>query len=84
VLVKTAAPFEKNVVRLTDNPDSLPVVSHARTSHQLLNGIITPNGLHFNVNHGGVPDIDPSKHRLVIHGMVKRPLVFRSRCCATR
>jgi sulfane dehydrogenase subunit SoxC len=68
--------FEKNVVRLTDNPDSLPVISHARTPHQLLNGIITPNGLHFNVNHGGVPDIDPAKHRLVVHGMVKRPLVF--------
>jgi sulfane dehydrogenase subunit SoxC len=70
------SPFERNVVRLIDNPGSLPEISHARTPHQLLNGIITPNGLHFNVNHGGVPDIDPSKHRLVIHGMVKRPLVF--------
>jgi hypothetical protein len=34
--------FEKNVVRLIDNPNSLPQVSHARTPHQLLNGIITP------------------------------------------
>ena len=25
---------------------------------------------------GGAPDIDPDKHRLVIHGLVKRPLVF--------
>jgi sulfane dehydrogenase subunit SoxC len=24
----------------------------------------------------GAPDIDPAKHRLVIHGMVKRPLLF--------
>ena len=27
-------------------------------------------------NHNGTPDIDPSKHELVIHGMVKQPLVF--------
>jgi DMSO/TMAO reductase YedYZ molybdopterin-dependent catalytic subunit len=25
---------------------------------------------------GRRPDIDPSKHRLVIHGLVKQPLVF--------
>src|SRR5258708_6336895 len=68
--------FEKSVVRLIDNPNSQPVISHARTPHHLLNGIITPNGLHFNVNHGGVPAIDPSRHKLLIHGMVKRPLVF--------
>jgi sulfane dehydrogenase subunit SoxC len=42
----------------------------------LLNGSITPNGLHFVVSWGGAPDIDPDKHRLVIHGLVKRPLVF--------
>src|SRR5215471_18244701 len=70
------SPFEKNVVRLIDNPDSRPVISHARTPHHLLNGIITPNGLHFNVCHGGVPAIDPARHKLVIHGLVKRPLVF--------
>src|SRR5258708_2166000 len=68
--------FEKSVVRLIDNPNSQPVISHARTPHHLLNGIITPNGLHFNVNHGGVPAIDPSQHKLLIHGLVKRPLVF--------
>jgi sulfane dehydrogenase subunit SoxC len=28
------------------------------------------------VSWGGAPDIDPGKHRLVIHGLVKRPLVF--------
>ena len=42
----------------------------------MLKGIITPNGLHFTICHGGVPDIDPDKHRLVIHGLVKRPLEF--------
>jgi sulfane dehydrogenase subunit SoxC len=37
-------------------------------------GIITPSALHFEVCRGGVPEIDPKKHRLLIHGMVDRPL----------
>ena len=39
-------------------------------------GIITPNGLIFERHHAGTPDIDPKKHRLVIHGLVKQPLEF--------
>lgn len=39
-------------------------------------GIITPSGLHFERHHQGWWDIDPSKHRLMINGLVKRPLVF--------
>ena len=40
-------------------------------------GIITPAPLHFISSHGDPPpDIDPAKHRLMIHGMVERPLVF--------
>ena len=73
---QVASRFEKAVVRTVDNPDNLPRNSRARTPHHLLKGIITPNGLHFTICHGGVPDIDPDKHRLVIHGLVKRPLVF--------
>ena len=68
--------FEKAVVRTVDNPDNVPRNSRARTPHHLVKGIITPNGLHFTICHGGVPDIDPDKHRLAIHGLVKRPLVF--------
>jgi sulfane dehydrogenase subunit SoxC len=41
-----------------------------------LNGTVTPNGLHFVILHSGVPDIDPDRHRLVIHGLVKQPLEF--------
>lgn len=47
-----------------------------RTPLQFLEGMITPNGLHFERSHNGIPDIDPEQHRLVIHGLVKRPLVF--------
>ena len=43
---------------------------------QMLEGTITPAGLHYERHHNGVPDIDPDKHELMIHGMVRQPLVF--------
>jgi sulfane dehydrogenase subunit SoxC len=39
-------------------------------------GIITPAALHYVVQRGGLPDIDPRKHRLLIHGMVDRPVIL--------
>ena len=68
--------FEKKVVRTLSNPKGEPRTQHARTPHHLLNGTFTPNALHFVISHAGNPDIDPDKHRLVIHGLVKKPLVF--------
>src|SRR4051794_3323572 len=68
--------FEKNVVRTRTNPKHEFRNSHARTPHHLLNGTVTPNSLHFSINHAGLPDIDPAQHKLVIHGMVKQPLEF--------
>jgi sulfane dehydrogenase subunit SoxC len=41
-----------------------------------LYGIITPSELHFTVFRGGMPDIDPATHRLMIHGMVDRPMLL--------
>ena len=43
---------------------------------QSLFGIVTPNGLHFERHHQGWWDIDPSKHRFMVNGLVKTPLVF--------
>jgi sulfane dehydrogenase subunit SoxC len=43
--------------------------------HQLT-GTITPADLHFERHHAGVPQIDPARHALVIHGLVDRPLTF--------
>ncbi len=63
-------------MRTLSNPKGEPRTQHARTPHHLLNGTITPNSLHFTIVHNGTPDIDPARHRLVIHGMVKQPLVF--------
>src|SRR5881628_2904091 len=68
--------FENKVVRTLSNPNAEPRTQHARTPHHLLNGTLTPNGLHFVISHAGDPDIDPDKHRLVIHGLVKQPLAF--------
>lgn len=54
--------------------------SVAFTPLQGLFGIITPSGLHFERHHQGWVEIDPSKHRLMVHGMddkmVKKPMVF--------
>src|SRR5882672_8011367 len=68
--------FEKGVLRTLSNPGGEARTQHARTPHHLLQGSTTPNGLHFVISHGGNPDIDPGRHRLAIHGLVKRPLVF--------
>jgi len=46
------------------------------TPLEALHGSITPSDLHFERHHGGVPSIDPTRHRLVVHGMVERPLSF--------
>ena len=57
------------------NP-ATPAIGAARTPHHLLDGMITPTGLHFERSHSGVPDINPDQHRLAIHGLVRQPLVF--------
>src|ERR1700682_906443 len=75
-LYQVPSKFETKVARTLSNPDHEPRNSHARTPHHLLEGTTTPNGLHFAINHAGVPNIDPDKHRLVIHGLVMRPLEF--------
>jgi sulfane dehydrogenase subunit SoxC len=70
--------FESKVVRFIPPPPNLATagVGPARTPLHLLEGIITPSGLHFERSHSGIPDIDPDAHRLLIHGLVQRPLVF--------
>jgi len=54
------------------------VVGQRRTPHHLLKGTVTPSGVHFYVGGRGqgLPNIDPREHRLLIHGLVKQPLVF--------
>ncbi len=69
--------WEKNLQR-RESP-GLTRVSAASVSFaplQGLFGIITPNGLHFERHHQGWWDIDPSKHRFMINGLVKNAKVY--------
>ena len=43
--------FEDKIARTLSNPTGEPRTSHARTPHHLINGTITPNGLHFTIVH---------------------------------
>jgi sulfane dehydrogenase subunit SoxC len=72
----TPSPFEKGVIK--NIPNNLPQYRFAsgRTPLQDLDGIITPNGLFYERYHGGVPVIDPAQQRLVLHGLVDKPLIF--------
>ncbi|MCD6031256.1 MAG: soxC [Thermomicrobiales bacterium] len=64
------APAEEAVVRqVLDPADSFAPLAD-------LHGIITPNALFYEVHYGGIPAIDPVEHRLMVHGLVERPLLF--------
>jgi sulfane dehydrogenase subunit SoxC len=58
------------------NLGATPATGSGRTPLQDLHGIITPSSLHFERHHSGIPDIDPARHELMVHGLVDRPLVF--------
>lgn len=60
----------------TETAQRRTTATHSLTPHQVLHGIITPSALHFERHHNGVPAIDPDRHRLLIHGLVDRPLMF--------
>jgi sulfane dehydrogenase subunit SoxC len=68
--------YEDKVVRVVGGAPGVVGNGVSLTPHQSLHGTITPNSLHFERHHSGVPDIDPASHRFVLHGLVKRPLVF--------
>jgi sulfane dehydrogenase subunit SoxC len=57
---------------LTATPES----SVSFTPLHALDGIITPNGLCFERHHSGIAEIDPADHRLMLHGLVDKPLIF--------
>lgn len=67
-----AAVVRKNVPWLTSDTTS----SINFTPLHELDGIITPNGLCFERHHSGVAEIPPDQHRLMINGLVDRPIVF--------
>lgn len=69
--------YEKDVIRrtvawLTATPES----SVSFTPLHALDGIITPNGVCFERHHGGIAEVSPDDYRLMIHGLVEKPLIF--------
>jgi sulfane dehydrogenase subunit SoxC len=69
------SPYEKSERVLRELTKS-PGTGSSRTPLQDLHGIITPSSLHYERHHSGVPAIDPAEHRLLVHGLVSRPLSF--------
>ncbi|MGR9052498.1 MAG: sulfite dehydrogenase [Gammaproteobacteria bacterium] len=70
------SPYERRTIRWTMGNPAAPGNGVSWTPLQDLEGIVTPAGLHFERHHNGVPKIDPAQHRLLVHGMVERPLSF--------
>lgn len=69
--------FAAQIKRLAPAPNTIsPGTGSSRSPLHLLQGTITPNSLHFERHHAGVPNIDPAQHRFVLHGMVRQPLEF--------
>ncbi len=73
----TPSEHEKDVVRrhvrwLTASTES----SINFTPLHDLEGIITPNGLCFERHHAGAAEVNPHDYRLMINGLVDKPLIF--------
>ncbi len=63
------SPYENGVVR---SPGS----TSSRSPLADLHGTMTPNSLFFERLHSGTPEIDPTRHRLMVHGMVDTPTIY--------
>ena len=68
--------YEKAVERTLSGIPGTGLIASSRSPLHLLEGAITPNGLHYERHHSEIPDIDPDRHKLLIHGLVRQPLVF--------
>ena len=64
--IPEAGPGKRNV----DPSDAI----NSKAPLDKLVGGITPTDLHYERSHSGAPDLDPAKHRMLVHGMVQRPL----------
>jgi sulfane dehydrogenase subunit SoxC len=64
------APAEELVVRqVMDAGGSLSPLAD-------IAGTTTPNALFYEIHYGGIPAIDPTEHRLLVHGLVEQPMLF--------
>ncbi|HEO1592587.1 TPA: sulfite dehydrogenase [Pseudomonas aeruginosa] len=72
----TPSKFETAAVRSLYPGLKEPMSAYSTSPLQELDGILTPNGLFYERHHAGVPQIDPSQHQLLVHGLTKQSLVF--------
>lgn len=71
------SPHADHIQRMSGSPNpTYPGGGASRSPLQYLQGTITPNSLHFERHHAGVPAIDPAGHVLVINGLVRQALAF--------
>ena len=70
------SPHEDRVMRLPSTNSVLQGNGASWSPLHQLEGSITPNGLHYERHHNGVPQIDPKHHKLLIHGLVEKELFF--------
>lgn len=70
------SPHEQATIRWTMGNSMAPGNGVSWTPLHQLEGMITPSALHFERHHNGVPAIDPAQHKLLIHGLVNKSLVF--------
>ncbi|GAC1409397.1 MAG: sulfite dehydrogenase [Burkholderiaceae bacterium] len=68
------SPHERFIVRRIAANHDVAGNGVGLTPLEDLEGAITPNGLHFERHHNGVPRIDPKRHQVVLHGLVRQPL----------
>lgn len=70
-----------DINRLPEGPPGVRNVDpsaaiNAKAPLDKLVGMLTPADVHYERSHAGVPQIDPAKHRLLIHGMARKSLVL--------
>ncbi len=68
--------YEKHVIRWISANNMVSANGVSWTPLHDLEGFITPNPLHFERHHNGVPQIDPEHHQLLVDGRVRQPLLF--------
>jgi sulfane dehydrogenase subunit SoxC len=66
--IPEAGPGRRNI----DPSDAI----NSKTPLDKLLGAITPSDLHYERSHAGAPELDPAKHRLLMHGMTHKSLVL--------
>jgi sulfane dehydrogenase subunit SoxC len=71
------AALPKSWGRELGDPEPIPETRASGTPLQDSYGIITPSALNFERHHSGVPQIDPAKHELLVHGAVEHPLILK-------